>query len=291
MKYLFCILIFLQLSCSEKKPTSQSEPVVAKIEKIKISSADSLKIAKYWKQANYSGLYSEKRQKYLDSALLIKPDSAYFWQQKAMPLYKARKYSVGKPFLKKAVEYDPEGSLEYSGFMKCIFSKEYEESIIELLEAKERFGDSYVMDHTYNFYIGLDYLQLNAFEKAKEYLLKSQQQQFKDFPNDTPEEACHYLDWFYLGIVEYELGNYEEAIQNFDMSLKVYTNFGDAMYYKAFSLRDSEQLEDAKKVYTQAFENNQNTINEDNVYYEVYPYQIFHRLSQKSRVTLETLKK
>ena len=283
MKHLFLILSIILISCSEKKSSATSEMAVEKLKSIKISAADSLKIVGYWKQANYVGLYSEERQKYLDSALLIKPDSAYFWQQKAMPLYKARKYSLGKPFLKKAVEYDPNGNLDYSGFMKCIFSKEYEESIEELLEAKKQFGDSYVMDHTYNFYIGLDYLQLNQFDKAKEYLLKSKEQQFIDFPNDPPEEACHYLDWFYLGIVEYELDNFELAIEHFNMSLKVYENFGDAMYFKAICLRNSDCLEEGKRVFELALENKQNTINEDNVFYEVYPYQIFHRLSPMSR--------
>ena len=51
--------------------------------------------------------------------------------------------------------------LEYSAFMKCLFSKEYEESIEEFMTVKEKYGDSYVMDHTHNFYIGLNYLQLN----------------------------------------------------------------------------------------------------------------------------------
>jgi tetratricopeptide (TPR) repeat protein len=283
MKYLLYGLILFSIGCAEKMDSSKNETTTTKSLPIKINSADSLKIVGYWKEANFAGLYSEKRQKYLDSALLIKPDSAYFWQQKAMPLYKARKYSLGKPFLEKAVEHDPEKNLEYSGFMKCIFSKEYEESIEDLFEAKERFGDGYVMDHTYNFYIGLNYLQLNKFEKAKEYLLKSKAQQLEDFPNDPPEEACHYLDWFYLGIVEYELDNFELAIAHFDNSLKVYDSFADAMYFKAICLRNSNQLEEGKRVFELATANNQNTINEDNVFYEVYPYQVFHRLSPMSR--------
>lgn len=279
MKYSYLFLIAILISCSEKKESLKSGIVKEKIANIKINLKDSLKISEYFKKAWGSGMYSVQYQTYLDSALMIKPDSAYLWQQKAMPLYKARKYSLGKPFLKKAVRYDPKAYLDYSGFMKCVFSKEYEESIEDLLEAKKRFGDGYVMDHTYNFYIGLNYLQLNQFEKAKKFLIKSKEQQFSDFPTDVPEEACHYLDWFYLGIAQHELGSYEQAIRCFNMSLKVYTNFGDAMYYKAVSQFNLNQVEEAKNTYKMAFENNQNTINEDNVFYEVYPYQIFHKLS------------
>ena len=63
------------------------------------------------------------------------------------------------------------------------------------------------------------------------------------------------------------------------MSLKVYENFGDAMYFKAICLRNSNKLDEAQSVFDLAIKNNQNTINEDNVFYEVYPYQIFHKLS------------
>lgn len=249
----------------------------------KLNRQDSLRIVNYWEEANKAGLYSVRRQQYLDSILEIKPDSAYFWQQKAMPLYKARKYSLGKPFLAKAVEFAPEEYLSYSGFMKCIFSKEYKESIIELLLVKEKYGDSYVMDHTYNFYIALSYLQINQFTKAKEFLIQSRDQQFIDFPEDPPHEACHYMDWFYLGIAEYELGNYENSISCFDMSLKVYDKFADAMYYKASCLGNIGKKDEAVELIKKSFELAANTINEDQVYYEIYPYQVFHRLSPYSR--------
>lgn len=274
MRNIFCLLLLVQ-ACSQNKPANESQ----QIEKVKITSADSIKIADYWKKANQAWVYSVERQQYLDSVLLIKPDSAYFWQQKAMPLYKERKYSLGKPFLAKAVEFDPERYLDYSGFMKCLFSKEYQESIDELMLAKEKFGDGYVMDHTYNFYIALDYLQLNQFEKAKAYLLKSKEQQIKDFPDDPPGEACHYMDWFYLGVADYELKKYESAIKHFDMSLKVYENFADALFYKAICLSRSGEKEEGSKIMELARKNNRNTINEDQVYYVVYPYQVFHRLS------------
>jgi len=279
-KILFIFLIFQ--ACAENESKTK-EVRSSESEKVVLSTDDSIKIADYWQKANEVPVYSVDRQSYLDSALMIKPDSAYFWQQKAMPLYKERKFSLGKPFLEKAVLYDPERYLDYSGFMKCLFSNEYEESIDELKLAKEKFGDGYVMDHTYNFYIALDYLQLNQFKNAKNYLLQSKEQQFKDFPDDPPEEACHYMDWFYLGVVEYELKNYEKAIENFDMSLKVYKNFGDAFYYKGISQYNSGKKKEAKKTIELAWENNQNTINEDQVYYVVYPYQVFHRLSPRSR--------
>lgn len=278
------LLLFLILaSCIDKNESEIKATSKEKKETVKLSPEDASQIAAYWEKTSHSGMYTQARQQYLDSILAIKPDSAFFWQQKAMPLYKARKYDVGKPFLAKAVEHDTKSYLDYSAFMKCIFSKEYDESIAEFMEAKEKFGDSYVMDHTYNFYIGLDYLQLNEFEKAKEFLEKSKQQQFSDFPDDPPHEACHYLDWFYLGIADFELGNYQKAVSNFDMSLKVYTNFADAMYYRGASLYRWGREEEGREWIKNARENAENTINEDQVFYEIYPYQVFHRLSPLSK--------
>ncbi|TLF47131.1 tetratricopeptide repeat protein [Maribacter aurantiacus] len=278
MKYEILIVFLLLLSsCSEPISKNKEKSVYEKSPPI--SNEDSLRIQDYWSKANQSGVYSQERQKYLDSILLIKPDTAYIWQQKAMPLYKERKYSLGKPFLAKAVLYDSVKYLDYSAFVKCLFSKEYEESILEFLEAKNKFGDRYVMDHTYNFYIGISYLQLNQFIKAKDFLIRSRDQQFKDFPNEPPEEACHYLDWFYLGVAAYELKEYESAVEFFDTSLKVYTNFGDALYYKGISHYKMGNKDEAELALRMAKENRENTINEDQVYYVIYPYQVFHKLS------------
>ena len=272
-KITYCFFVVVSvLSCKiEKKENST-------VNEVAVISQDSIKLQGYYKKLGSVPIFSQERQQYLDSILQINPKNAYYWQQKAMPLYKARKYSLGKSFLAKAVINNPERYLDYSAFMKCIFSKEYEESTKEFLECKKLFGDSYVMDHTYNFYIALNYLQLNKFKEAKAFLLKSKAQQVSDFPSDSPEEAFHFLDWFYLGIADYELGNYDEAINSFNMSLKVHTSFADAMYYKAMSHINIGKKEEAEALFIKADANKESSIVEDNSYYEIYPYQIFHKL-------------
>ena len=273
-KMIFCLFVAVSiLSCNTKDGKNNTVK-----KQHQITSLDSVKLKEYLEKSGRVPLFSKERQQYLDSVLQIDPENAYYWQQKAMPLYKARKYSLGKPFLAKAVLYNPEKYLDYSAFMKCIFSKEYEESIKEFLECKERFGDSYVMDHTYNFYIALNYLQLNKFKEAKVFLLKSKAQQVSDFPKDLPEEAFHFLDWFYLGIADYELGNYKEAITSFDMSLKVQTSFADAMWYEAICLMNIGEKEAAKALIIEMQNNKESSIMEANSYYEIYPYQIYHKL-------------
>lgn len=242
-------------------------------EDVKITKEDSLEVEMYINKASNYLLNTEKRQFYLDSTFSIKEDIAELLQQKAMLLYKSRKYSLGKPFLAKAVFYNPKKYLDYSAFMKCIFSKEYNESIIEFMEYKERFGDSHVMDHTYDFYLGLCYLQLNEFEKANVFLQNSVAQELKSFSEDYISST----DWFYLGVSYYELKNYKEAIKNFDNALKQYPVFSDAQYYKYQCLKKLNKFEEAKLLIADAYANsiNGNTINEANSIYEKYPYQVF----------------
>lgn len=278
----YVLLLLLITACNSPKD-EKSLDNAGELNNGVLSPQDSIRLESFITEAYKTPLHSKEHQQMLDSALQIQPNNAWLWQQKAMPLYKARKYQLGKPFLEKAVQYDPEKWLEYSGFMKCIFSKDYLESITEFLQAKGNYGDGYVMDHRYNFYIGLDYLQLNEFNKAKEFLQKSKEQQFADFPDDPPQEACHYLDWFYLGIADFELGNYPEAIASFDMALKVYDNFADALYFKGRSMAKMGQLEEGFALEKKAFENGDNSFNEDNAIYEIYPYQVFHKLNESVR--------
>ena len=121
------------------------------------------------KKCNYTYQMSEW-QNCLDEGLKKDSTVAYLWQQKAMPYFKARKYEVGMKYIDKAVEYDRERWQPYRAFIKCLFAKTYQEAVIDFEDCIKRFGNMYVMDHTYNFYIGLSYLQLNEYGKAVELL-------------------------------------------------------------------------------------------------------------------------
>ncbi len=217
-------------------------------------------------------MYALRRQLYLDSALLYMPTHAYIWQQKAMPLYKQQRYEYGKPFLDSAVKYDPGKWLDYRGFMRCIFEKSYSTAIADFRMAKQRHGERHVMDHPYSFYIALSYLQLNQLDSSQHYfdfyIEKSRKEQGAG--------AEHFLLLLYRGLVSYEKGNHQEAIRFFDRALVIYPRFSDASFYKAMSLMADKKLAEALNCAQKAkldFDAGY-TINEDNAYYEYYPYQI-----------------
>lgn len=217
---LFILLnIFCFLSCQTKEAEQ------------KLSKKDAFE--KYLKNGafQYSFLHPNY-QNYLDSALVYYPNEAFLWQQKSMPLFKQKKYELGMFYLNKAVELDKERYLPYRAFIKCIFQKDYLGSIKDFQLSKETDENGYVMDHTYNFYLGLSYLQLNELDNAKKYMKESISYQAKQFGDDN----IHFLDIFYLGIIEYQKQEYEKAIEFFDKSLILYPNFSDAQYYKALCI-------------------------------------------------------
>lgn len=278
MRYLI-YLLFLLTSCS----TSGQKNSETKRQDL----TDDQIIKKYLENGAWRLRYfSPEYQLYIDSAIAINPNIAYLYQQKAMPYFKLGKYELGLKSLDKAVELDPKSHIDYRAFIKCIFAKTYEESIKDFLKAKEIKGENgVVMDHSYDFYIGLCYLQLGDFSKSLDYLEKSIEQTRKT----SGENWIHFLDLFYAGIATQELNRHKEAIQYFDKALKSYPNFSDAKYYKALSLFRTDQLDLAEKTLADCeveFKKGY-TINEDNAIYEKYPYQIkqFHidllRLTKK----------
>lgn len=216
--------------------------------------------------------FSQDYQAEMDKIVKDYPRSAYAWQQKAMPLFKQGKYEYAMPFLDKAVTLNPKLYMDYRAFMKCIFGKRYVEAIEDFEAAKKLSGNSYVMDHTYDFYIALSYLQLGRFAEAEQILEADREAHLA-----TSSVEPHFLDVFYMGIAKYELGKYEEAIAQFDISIGTYREFSDAEYYKALCLIKLGRNNEAEKLMQKAITDYRNgfTINEDNVVYERYPYQVY----------------
>lgn len=210
-------------------------------------------------------------QRCLDAGLKKDSTIAYLWQQKAMPYYKTRKYNVGKIYLDKAVEYNEKRYLSYRGFMKCIFSKDYQGAIEDLELCITKYGNSYEMDHTYAFYIGLSYLMLNEFDTAAAVFKKDIETQIME------RNEAHYLDWFYYGMCMFELEKWDDAIQCFDQTLAFHDTLAEAQYYKAIAMAKLGYPKvEIQSLWEKAFKDGKTgyTINEDNAVYEKYPYQL-----------------
>lgn len=269
---LLVFAIFANCRKIEHKPEGAEEGYTEIELKLQQKRQDSI-IDKYLKNGAWKHwVYSAEWQEEVDKGLAADSTIAYLWQQKAMPLFKQGKYEIGLEYLDRAVKYDRRRWQDYRAFMKCIFAKTYREAIKDFQECKEMFGNAYVMDHSYNFYIGLSHLQLNEFQQAERIFKKD----FDGIMADKGKDGFHHLDLFYYGISKYEQKKFEEAIKIFDMALEIYPTFSDVQAYKAICLYKLGRKEEAMELNKQAELNGKagNTINEDNVIYERYPYQI-----------------
>ncbi|MEG0929009.1 tetratricopeptide repeat protein [Chryseobacterium sp.] len=215
-------------------------------------------------------IFSVQHQQYLDSILAILPKEAFFWQQKAMPLFKQKKYELGMMYLDKAVELDKTNHYkEYRAFIKCLFQKDYMSALNEFKELSKENENGAVMDHPYGFWMGLCYLQLNQFDLSRQFMEKA-------VSFGRKYNVVNPYEMFYLGVIEYETGNYSKAIEYLDISLKHYKGFADATYYKALSLAKQNKGEEAKALFLESKESFEKGIsfNEGNSLYETFPYQV-----------------
>jgi len=204
----------------------------------------------------------------------IQEDStiAYLWQQKALPFWKQKKYQLAIMYYNKAVDLDRQQWLSRLAFLKCIFAKDYNGALVDLIAYKKEYGSTYEQDHTLEFYMGICYLQLNQFDNALKILKENVETQ----ENEYGVSWVHFLDRYYLAMAYYEQNNYTMTISELDKVLKEYPNFSDAQYYKSICLNYLGEKEKAKILIIEGKSNfeNGNTFNEDSNIYENYPYQL-----------------
>ncbi|MGE8291563.1 MAG: tetratricopeptide repeat protein [Sphingobacterium sp.] len=204
----------------------------------------------------------------------IQKDStiAILWQSKALPYWKMKKYDLALQCYNKAVSYDRESYLGRRGYLKCIFQKDYKSAIVDMETAEKEYGYGYQNDHSYQFYISLCHLQQNDFAKAEQILKRD----FEKTIKERGENWIHFLELFYMGIIQYELRDYDKAILYFDKSMGDYSNFSDAKYYKGLCLLQKKDIVNAETIMREAKTNFEQgfTITEDDSFYESYPYQV-----------------
>jgi len=230
-------------------------------------------IKKYLKNGAWNHSYLTKEwDEWINKGLKEDSTVEYLWQQKAMPFWKTKKYSLAISYYEKAVEFNRKRYLGRFGFLKCIFAKDYNGALKDLISYKNEFGSRHEQDHSLEFYMGICFLQINQYEKALNVLKEQNSKEETQHGN----EWVHYLDRYYLAITYYELGKYVKAISEFDKVLKDYPRFSDAQYYKSLCLNRLDKKEEAKMLMKEGKSNFKKgyTFNEDSSKYEEYPYQI-----------------
>ncbi|TAG18580.1 MAG: hypothetical protein EAZ32_13390 [Cytophagia bacterium] len=225
---------------------------------------------------------SKEYRAHIEYAIKVFPEDAQLRREVATSYFKAGEYAPAMKYINKAVELDPKSWLGYRAFMKCIFMKDYANAIQDFKQALTLKNGYYEMDHTYHFYIAISYLKLNQLDSADNYMRQSLQLQMPD-----GKGSGHHLDWFYWGLIKHQQKNYNKAIEYYDKSLGLFSQFPDPLYYKALILRKkkkhkeaNESLEKAEEALKQGYK-----INEDNEVYVNYPFQItLHEVQEALKI-------
>ncbi len=211
-------------------------------------------------------------QSVCDSVIAICPNIAMAYQLKAIPFIKYGDYAKAFPLEDKAVELAPEEYTSYRGFLKCIFTKDYEGAIVDFKKAQELMPNGYEMDHTYLFYEGLCNLELANYAKAE-----------KNFKKDIliqnggdPAKSAHYNSLFYMGVLFFETKNYALAKKYLFKCLAIYKQHPQANYFLAMIFKNSKNKILEKKylsISKKYFEAGYNLV-EENTAYANFPYQV-----------------
>jgi len=217
---------------------------------------------------------SPQWQLYCDSLIAICPNIAKAYQLKAIPYIKFGDYAKAFPLEDKAVELEPKNYTAYRGFLKCIFTKDYEGAIIDFKNAQLLTPNSYEMDHTYLFYEGLCNLELGNYSLAEENFKKDILIQTG---GDTAKQnKVHFNTFLYLGILYFEMNENDKAKENLQKCITVYKAHPDANFYLGM-LYKREQNTALKNKYLELAKDSKLKgygMNEDNIYYAYYPHQV-----------------
>lgn len=211
-------------------------------------------------------------QLYCDSVIALCPEIAEVYQLKAVPFIKNGEYEKAFALYDITVQLNPKRYTGHRGFLKCLFTKDYEGAIIDLQKAQELVPNGYDMDHTYKFYEGLCNLELGNYLAAEQNFKQDISIQANDHPADPP----HFNTLLFMGILYYEMEKNALAKECLLKCLNAYKQHPEGNYYLALVFRREgntamkrKYLEIAKKSYSDGYR-----MNEDQLYYVNYPHGI-----------------
>lgn len=213
--YLSFVLIFLLISCSKGSRKSNREKA--------------------------ENIYAEAIKHYQGTAAFqngiinaIKVDSTYddAIRELSIAYLKRGIPHEWKKRIDLAVELNPAIWQGYRGYNYLWFYRDYKKAIADF-NASDTLNPTFIdrpQGHSVDYWRGIAYLGLKDYKNSIEYFDKYIQMEIDESGEDWVELTA----FLYRGIAQFESGNYEEALINFDKQLKYARNLSaDAKYYKA----------------------------------------------------------
>ncbi len=188
---------------------------------------------------NYQGLYfSQSMFNILKSQ---NPDYSDVYFEQSVAFNKIGEYAKGFELLNKAVELDPKLHLGYRGWIKLRKLRDFDNALSDfntLDSLTPKFVDA-PWGEDIDFLRGECYFGKKDYQKAIEFFnqnIKNQKKGWADI-----------YSFVYLGLCEYELGNYEKAVAEFQRALKQTENVPESYFGMAKAYQKLGQVDKAKE--------------------------------------------
>ena len=253
---LFAISITFILSCKVPAQNKQTIEITQKL-------LDSL--SAYPQVSMQSDLYYKLvLEKY--------PNTHEAYMSRSVPYNKGGEHATGFAMLNRAVELDPMQNLGYRTFVKLYMMHDYEGALQDCLrlDSLTSYAKPGVWGEDMDMVIGLCYLQLNDFQKAR--------LRFTNSINKVTQENGKQWNsprvFLYLGITLMKEKAYSQAAQVLDELIQLNPNYSEAYYYKAQCYSSRKDLKNAEATLEKCKQVFEKYGAEKNAYFEM-PYQIY----------------
>jgi tetratricopeptide (TPR) repeat protein len=176
-----------------------------------------------------------------EAAIALNPDNSDAWMERSGSFNKAGDFNKGFEYLDKAVELEPEKHLGYRGWIRLRKMRDYDKALLDFAKLDSLTPN--VVDAPWgediDFLRGECYYGKMDYQKAIELFNRNIKNQKEDWAD------IH--SFVYLGLCEYELGNYENAISEFQRALKQSKNTPESYFGMAKAYKKLGQIEKAKE--------------------------------------------
>ncbi|MGB4958266.1 MAG: tetratricopeptide repeat protein [Saprospiraceae bacterium] len=161
-----------------------------------------------------------------DTLIALNHNSSGNYQEKSTPYTKIGDYHIAYPYLEKAYQLDPEGSLYYYSWLMLYYYRNYERALALLTEYDNYTPGkaSYAWGENVNFLKGLALRQMKRYTEAIV--------EFSTCIKDEGKNVDVYA-FVYRGICHFYNNDFERAIKEFDIAIVKYPSCSAAYFWKA----------------------------------------------------------
>jgi tetratricopeptide (TPR) repeat protein len=192
--------------------------------------------------AKYEG--SARWTKVTDSLLVVCPNSAGLWGDKAVVHIVRGQYIEGFRYLEKAVELNPIYYLGYRAWYRMRYLHDYDGAIRDLDQLEKVAGHTLVYVVNSHMYMlkGTAYKEMGNYEKALELYNIAIEEQI----SSKGAEWVGMYDYLYRGVVKYQMGDHDGAIADFDLETKQFESLADTYYYRGLAYAATSRKDEAR---------------------------------------------